>query len=249
MPTSERDLLVDDPWAAIEACFDAGWSDGLPVVPPTEALVSAVLDAGPWSADEVLLIEPSRGLEVTAFNAAVNAVLAGCRPEYFPVVGAVLKAMSHPRFGLHAVLTSTGGAAVLIAVNGPVRDQIGMNAKENLLGGGNRANSTIGRAVRLVARNCLLAVPGLLDKSTQGWAGKISMCFAEDEASSPWGGYHTLGRFPSRPVDGHDHGGRIRPQRPQSRVRRPGGSAHDLRRLDGSVRVLLLGPFPAGVCS
>ncbi|MEZ5227939.1 MAG: hypothetical protein R2710_15080 [Acidimicrobiales bacterium] len=92
MPTSERDLLVDDPWAAIEACFDAGWSDGLPVVPPTEALVSAVLDAGPWSADEVLLIEPSRGLEVTAFNAAVNAVLAGCRPEYFPVVGAVLKA-------------------------------------------------------------------------------------------------------------------------------------------------------------
>jgi hypothetical protein len=158
----------------------------LPVVPPTEPLVDAMLAGGPWAATESLLVEPSRGLTVTAHHAAVNAVLAGCRPEYFPVVGAVLQAMGEPAFGLHAVATSTGGAAVLIAVNGPVRDELGIHYKENLFGPGFRANATIGRTVRLILRNCLVAIPGVLDKSTQGWAGKYSLCFGEDEASSPW---------------------------------------------------------------
>lgn len=193
--TGERDRLVDDPWEAIEACFDAGWTDGLPVVPPTEALVEAMLEHGRWEPSDPLLVEPSRGLTVTAHHAAVNAVLAGCRPEYFPVVGAVLRAMGEPTFGLHAVATSTGGAAVLIAVNGPVRDELGIHCKENLFGPGFRANATIGRTVRLVLRNCLVAVPGVLDKSTQGWAGKYSLCFGEDEASSPWGPYHVSRGF------------------------------------------------------
>ena len=181
---------VDDPWQAIEACYDAGWTDGLPVVPPTQSLVDAMLAGGIWVEDEVLLHEPARGLSVTAHKAAVNAVLAGCRPEYFPVVGAALQAAGNPKFGLHGVVTSTGGATLLIAVNGPIRDTIGIHYKENLFGPGFRANATIGRALRLVLRNCLSVIPGVLDKSTQGWAGKYTMCFGEDEASCPWEPFH-----------------------------------------------------------
>lgn len=192
------DRHVDDPWQAIEACYEAGWTDGLPVVPPTEKLVAAMLAGGTWEPGEVLLHEPSRGLSVTAEKAAVNAVMAGCLPAYFPVVGAVLQAMGDPYFGLHAVATSTGGAAVLIAVNGPIRDEIGIHCKENLFGPGFRANATIGRTVRLVLRNCLSVIPGVLDKSTQGWAGKYALCFGEDEASSPWEPYHvSLGFAPT----------------------------------------------------
>ena len=184
------DLAVDDPWEAIEACYEAGWSDGLPVVPPSEALVEAMLAGGIWERDHELLREPSRGLAVSAHKAAANAVMAGCRPEYFPVVGAALQAMGHPEFGLHGPATSTGGAAMLVAVNGPIRDDIGINCKESLFGPGHRANATIGRAVRLVLQNCLAVVPGALDKSTQGWAGKYTLCFGEDEASCPWEPFH-----------------------------------------------------------
>ncbi|MYI12100.1 MAG: thioredoxin, partial [Acidimicrobiales bacterium] len=181
--TSNGDLELTDLWQAIEACYEAGWTDGLPVVPPTEPLVDAMVAGGIWDADDVLLREPARGLEVSARKAAANAVMAGCLPEYFPVVGAALAAIGDPAFELHAVSASTGGAAVLIAVSGPIRDEIGIHCKENLFGPGFRANATIGRAVRLVLRNCLAAIPGKLDKSTQGWAGKYAMCFGEDEAT------------------------------------------------------------------
>ena len=190
MIPTHGDVQVDDPWQAIEACYEAGWSDGLPVVPPTEQLVEAMLGGGVWAADEVLLDDPWRGLAVTVRKAAVNAVMAGCLPEYFPVVGAALQAMSAPEFELHAAAASTGGAGIVVAVNGPVRDQIGLHYKENLFGPGFRANATIGRTVRLVLRNCLAAIPGGLDKSTQGWPGKYAMCFAEDEASCPWEPFH-----------------------------------------------------------
>ena len=187
---AQGDRQVDDPWEAIEACYTAGWTDGLPVVPPTETLVAAMLAGGVWSADEVLLDDPWRGMAVTARKAAVNAVMAGCLPGYFPVVGAALQAMSAPEFALHAVAASTGGAAVLVAVNGPIRDEIGIHYKENLFGPGFRPNATIGRTVRLVLRNCLAAIPGALDKSTQGWPGKYAICFAEDEATCPWEPFH-----------------------------------------------------------
>ena len=190
MIPAHGDRLVDDPWEAIEACYEAGWSDGLPVVPPTEPLVDAMLAGGVWAADDVLLTDPWRGLAVTARKAAANAVMAGCLPEYFPVVGAALKAMGAPEFALHAVAASTGGAGILIAVNGPIRDEIGIHYKENLFGPGFRANATIGRTARLVLRNCLMAIPGVLDKSTQGWSGKYAMCFGEDEASCPWEPFH-----------------------------------------------------------
>ncbi|MCP3938204.1 MAG: hypothetical protein GY708_22885 [Actinomycetia bacterium] len=188
-------LDVDDPWDAIEACYEAGWTDGLPVVPPTEQLVDDMVSAGTWDADDVLLHEPSRSIAVTAHKAAVNAVMAGCRPEYFPVVGAIVQAMGDPSFGLHAVAASTGGSAILVAVNGPIRDELGIQYRENLFGPGFRANATIGRATRLVLRNCLSAIPGVLDKSTQGWAGKYAMCFGEYEQECPWEPFHVSRGF------------------------------------------------------
>jgi hypothetical protein len=177
---------VDDPWTAIEACYDRGWTDGLPVVPPTEALVDAMLAAGPWRPDDVLLHEPVRQRSVTAEKAAINAVMAGCRPEYFPVVGAALTAIGEPDFMLHGPATSTGGSALMVIVNGPVRARLGLNSGVNLFGPGFRANATIGRTLRLVLLNGLDCRPGVLDKSTQGWPGKYSLCFAEDETASPW---------------------------------------------------------------
>jgi hypothetical protein len=186
---------VADPWAAIETCYGNGWTDGLPVVPPTESLVDATLAAGPWKPDDVLLHEPVRDRAVTAEKAAINAVMAGCLPEYFPVVGAALQAIGDPSFMLHGPATSTGGSALMIIVNGPIRERLGLNAKTNLFGPGCRANATIGRSLRLVLLNCLDCRPGVLDKSTQGWAGKYSLCFAEDEAESPWEPLHVSRGF------------------------------------------------------
>jgi hypothetical protein len=183
-------LDVADPWSAIEACYARGWTDGLPVVPPTEPLVDAMLAAGPWAADHVLLHEPVRDRAVTAEKAAINAVMAGCRAEYFPVVGAALQAIGDPAFMLHGPATSTGGSALMVIVNGPIAGRLDLNGKSNLFGPGPRANATIGRVLRLVLLNCLDCRPGVLDKSTQGWSGKFSLCFAEDEASSPWEPLH-----------------------------------------------------------
>ena len=177
---------LEDLWQAIEACYENNWTDGLPVVPPTEPLVARTLAAGPWAEDDVLLFEPARNLSVTAYKAAINSVMAGCRPEYFPVVGAALLAIGDPAFELHGPATSTGGSALMIIVNGPVRHRLGIHGGANLFGPGFRANATIGRTLRLVLLNCLGCQPGVLDKSTQGWPGKYALCFAEDEESSPW---------------------------------------------------------------
>jgi hypothetical protein len=187
---------VEDPWSAIEACYARDWTDGLPVVPPAEALVDAMLAAGPWAADAVLLHEPVRDRAVTAEKAAINAVMAGCRPEYFPVVGAALQAIGDPEFMLHGPATSTGGAALMVIVNGPIAGRLGLNGRANLFGPGARANATIGRVLRLVLLNCLDCRPGILDKSTQGWPGKYSLCFAEDEAASPWEPLHVSRGLP-----------------------------------------------------
>jgi hypothetical protein len=186
---------VADPWAALEVCYAQNWTDGLPVVPPTATLVDQMLVAGPWRADAILLHEPVRDRAVSAWHAAINAVMAGCRPEYFPVVGAALQAISDPEFKLHGPATSTGGAALMVLVNGPVRESIGLNGGGNLFGPGVRANATIGRALRLVLLNCLDCRPGVLDQSTQGWAGKYTLCFAEHEAASPWEALHVARGF------------------------------------------------------
>jgi hypothetical protein len=187
-------LDLADPWQAIEACFAQGWTDGLPVVPPTVSLVQAMLAGGPWRADEILLHEPVRDRMVSAWHAAINAVMAGCRPEYFPVVGAALTAIGDPEFKLHGPATSTGGAALMVIVNGPVREVIGLHGAGNF-GPGVRANATVGRALRLVLLNCLDCRSGVLDQSTQGWAGKYTLCFAENEAASPWEPLHVSRGF------------------------------------------------------
>jgi hypothetical protein len=182
--------LVADPWQAIEYCYEQGWTDGLPVVPPRADLVASFLDDVGWDAGDVLALEPVRGREITADKVAAAGVMAGCLPSYLPVVAAALRAISSTDYKLHGTVTSTGGAAPLVIVNGPIRDAIGMNYATNLFGPGCRANATIGRTLRLLFLNCLDARPGVLDRSTQGNFGKYAGCFAEHEAASPWEPFH-----------------------------------------------------------
>lgn len=163
-----------------------GWTDGLPIVPPTEERVAACLQAVGLTPDAVIGVERVRQRPLTVEKVAINAVMAGCLPSYMPVIVAILQAMSEEPFNLHGSTASTGGSAQFIVVNGPIRQTLGMNATHNVLSTGNRANATIGRAIRLVLINVLGCVPGQLDCSTLGHPGKFSLCIAEDEEDSPW---------------------------------------------------------------
>jgi hypothetical protein len=175
-----------DALEANESYQQRGWTDGLPIVAPTEESVLACLQAADLSPGDIVGIEPVRQRPLTAEKVAINAVMAGCLPMYLPVVVASLRAMCQERFNLHGSSASTGGSAPFIVVNGPVRPAIGMNATDNVFGNGNRANATIGRAVRLVLSNVLGYIPGQLDRSTLGHPGKFTFCLAEDEDDSPW---------------------------------------------------------------
>ena len=179
-----------DPLAAIETYFEKGWTDGLPVVPPTEEKIWAMLDALGKQPEDILGEIPVRARKITAEKLAINAVLAGCLPVYAPVLLAVTEALCDPAFSAHGPTASTSGMGVLIIVNGPIASQIGMNAGENLFGPGWRANATIGRALRLLLRNVCGTVPGVLDRSCFGHPGKFTYCIAEDEAHSPWTPLH-----------------------------------------------------------
>ena len=175
---------------AIETCFERGWTDGLPVVPATAPAVRRFLAAAGQAPDDVVLVEATRRRSITAEKVAINAVLAGCRPEYMPVLLAALRAMADPAFTLHGAITSTGGSATLVVVNGPIRQRLDFNAGGNVFGPGRRANATLGRAIRLITLNCLGAQPGVLDRSTQGHPGKYTYCIAELEEDSPWPPLH-----------------------------------------------------------
>jgi hypothetical protein len=174
----------------IELYFRKGWTDGLPVVPPSADSINAMLSAADLKAHEVVGEIPMRNVRITADKVALNAVLAGCLPEYMPVVVAAVRGICHPNFGYHGPATSTGGAAVAIIVNGPIIKRIGINSRDNALGPGFRPNATIGRAVRLLMMNAINTRPGKLDRSTLGNPGKYSLCFGEDEENSPWEPYH-----------------------------------------------------------
>jgi hypothetical protein len=165
---------------------DKGWTDGLPVVPPTPERVAACLEAAGLMPGDVIGVERVRQRPLSAEKVAVNAVMAGCKPAYMPVVVAILRAMCQEQFNMHGSTASTGGSAPFIVVNGPIRTALGMNATHNVLGTGNRANATIGRAIRLVLINILGVIPGQIDRSTLGHAGKFTFCIAEDEEDSPW---------------------------------------------------------------
>ncbi len=175
---------------AMELYFERGWTDGLPVVPPTAEAVERFLDAAGLVPERVLGVEPTKSAVITAEKAAVNAVMAGCRPEYMPVIAAAVEAMSEDRFSLHAITVSTMGAAILVIVGGPVSRELGVNSGTSVFGPGHRANATIGRAIRLIVMNVLGTRPGVLDKGTLGHAGRYTWCIAEDEELSPWQPLH-----------------------------------------------------------
>jgi hypothetical protein len=174
----------------VEAYFERGWTDGLPVVPPTREKVDAMVDAlGGEPSMVECKVAPRWGV-LTREVMAVNIVMAGGKPEYAPVVRAAMKALTDQAFNLNGVQATTHVAAPLLIVNGPVAVEIGMNGGCNAFGSGNRANATIGRAVRLIMLNVGGGWPGDLDKSTLGHPGKYTYCVCENEAQSPLAPYH-----------------------------------------------------------
>ena len=181
-----RHYAVDDMAAAQEWFHSRQWSDGLPIVPPTPEMVGRCLDWALLPADHLIGVEPVRERAITAEKVAINAVMAGCLPMHFPVVVAALTAMLREPFVLHGATSSTGGCAVLIVINGPVRQEQNMDATFSALGLSDRATTVIGRAVRLVLYNLLDVRPGEVDRSTLGHPGKISYCLSEDEEHSAW---------------------------------------------------------------
>ena len=173
-----------------EFMFEQGLTDGLPVVPPTPERVLAMLGGTRRDPGEVIAVVPPSMGEATVEKIAINAVMAGCRPEYLPVVIAAVQAVCNERFNIHGVLATTHFAGPVLIVNGPIRDRIGMNYRVNALGQGNRANATIGRALQLVVRNVGGGRPGEIDRAALGQPGKYTFCFAEHEERSNWEPLH-----------------------------------------------------------
>ncbi len=193
-----RRMQVSDSFDLIQDYYEErGWTDGLPVVPATEDLVRNML--GGYGEDPALslgVIQPQNA-RVTLEKVAINAVMAGCRPEHFPVVVAGVKAILKPEFNLAGCQATTGGAAPVTIVNGPIARQLGINGDTGCFGPGYRANAVIGRALRLVVRNIADLIPGEMDKATLALPARYTFCFAENEERSPWEPRHVeLGMEP-----------------------------------------------------
>ena len=175
-----------DVFEAVERCYELGWTDGLPVLPPTQERVNQFIAYSGRDASEIVGEIPERRRQISVSKVAANAVMAGCLPEYFPVVLAATEAMLDPAFNLVGPSSSLGGSGILLIVNGPVVSLLGINARANLFGPGNRANATIGRAIRLILMNAAAAIPGLFDRSVIGHPGKYSFCIAEADTETHW---------------------------------------------------------------
>ncbi len=186
MTHPDGDLDPDAAQAAIEYCYDQGWSDGLPLVPATRPLVEKFLATSGRDPDEVIGRLPQLDRSVTVELAAINAAMAGCLPEYFPVVLAAWDALMRERSTTGGGWQSTSGPAPLIVINGPVRAELGINAAGGVFGPGFRANATIPRAIGLMVRNAYGIHPHELEQATQGLPGRWSICLAENEEESPW---------------------------------------------------------------
>ncbi len=187
-----RVIEIDaEPFAASEALFELGFSDGLPLVPPTEGAVEAMLEAVALPPDTVIgaIAPDDNGLTVE--KAAINSVMAGCRPEYFATVIAAARAVVQPRFNLLGIQSTTNPVSPVLVINGPVRSAIGINCGRGCLGPGARANATIGRALNLILVNVGGAVRRDVDKTIHGMPGKFTFCFGEFEEESPWEPFHT----------------------------------------------------------
>ena len=174
---------LEDEW---EAMWDRGWSDGLPIVPPTPERVLRMLEGTTRRPGDIVATVPPDLAECTVEKVAVNAVMAGCRPDHLPVVIAAVEAVCTDEFNMHGVLATTMSVGPVLVINGPVASRIGMNSGINALGQGNRANSTIGRATQLVVRNVGGGRPGAADRAALGSPAKVGFCFAEAEDTSPW---------------------------------------------------------------
>jgi len=181
---------IDEIRRVIEDYARRGWTDGLPVMPVTESVLAEFLSQTARPPDDVLLAMPHLNRECTVRVAAINAAMAGCRPEYFPVVLAAWSALEMEGYVTRGIWQSTTGTAPMLLVNGPIRQRIGLNGKGNVFGSGVRANATIGRAIRLSAINAFGLRPGELDQATQGNPAKYTACIAENEEDSPWSPFH-----------------------------------------------------------
>ena len=165
----------------VEFMYDQGFTDGLPVVPPTPERVLRMLSGTTRDPQQLVATVPPNMAPATVEKVAINAVMAGCKPEYLPVVIAALQAACTETFNVHGVMATTMGASPVMVINGPIRDRIGMNMKLGALGRGNRANAAIGRALRLCIQNIGGSRAGGTDRSTLGNPMKYTMCFAEFE--------------------------------------------------------------------
>jgi hypothetical protein len=171
---------------AIEELYARGVTDGLPVVPPTPERVAQAVAASGRDGDELVALVPPNYGRATVEKIAVNAVMAGCRPEYLPVVIAAIDAVCDEAFDLHGVSATTNSPAPLLVLNGPVRGRLDVNCGAGVFGSGWRANATIGRAVRLVCVNLGGARPGVVSMSTFAHPGRYTYCIGEHEEASPW---------------------------------------------------------------
>jgi hypothetical protein len=189
-PLRARRIEVGEGDDVFEFMFDQGLTDGLPVVPPTPERVMRMLAGTKRDAQSLVGVCAPNYAPVTVEKAAINAVMAGCKPEYFPVVIAAVEAITTEQFNIHGVLATTHFPTPVIIVNGPIRERIGMNMKMNVFGQGNRANATIGRAVQLIVRNVGGGRPGEVDRCAMGHPGKYTFCFPEWEERSNWEPLH-----------------------------------------------------------
>ena len=183
-------LEIDETEDLIEACYENGWTDGLPVVPPTPERVERMLSRTDRDPDELIAAVPPKWGRATVEKVAINAVMAGCKPAYLPLILTAVEAMTNEQFNLHGVQVTTSHVGPMLIVNGPIRKQLEINDGFNLFGQGRRANATIGRALRLVCTNIGGALPGELDRAAFGHAGKYTCCIAEKEEVSPWDAMH-----------------------------------------------------------
>lgn len=188
---SSARIPVEDSIEAVNNIFySKGWTDGLPVIPPTEDRVRQMLSGTRRDPAEIVALIAPRNAPASMEKIAINAVMAGCLPEYMPVLIAAVEAMTDKGFNLMGVQNTTHPCAPLIIVNGPIAGKLGLNCAGNAFGQGNRANATIGRAIRLLLLNVGGGIPGVTDKSTQGGPAKYTYCIAENEKENPWGPLH-----------------------------------------------------------
>ena len=170
--------------------YQRGWTDGLPIIPPTEERVAHMLTGTTQKPQDIIGAVPPLWGEATVEKIAINAVMAGCLPEYMPVIITALDAMLEKKVNLYGIQATTHPVAPLVIVNGPIRKKLGLNSGYNVFGQGNRANATIGRAIRLILLNVGGGIPGKLDRATMGQPGKYTFCIAENEERNPWQPLH-----------------------------------------------------------